>query len=199
MGILATTTDTDSLKALKEGVDTLRSHPQFEVVAQMLESAHDTPDAALPHTIYSVDLQDLASGNGLAALQLVGRSYFAKSADGTHFAIEVHQDKKTAKHKLGGVARGNIVDGVQQILNDPSLQEKLSGADFTLSTLRINALGIHALWFHADKPVTDIIIGVPLTPPYLEPWPRTYNREEFETAVKDAAKQKLDVNHAAFV
>ena len=140
MGILATTTDTDSLKALKEGVDTLRSHPQFEVVAQMIQSAHDTPDAALPHTIYSVDLQDLASGNGLAALQLVGRSYFAKSADGTHFAIEVHQDKKTAKHKLGGVARGNIVDGVQQILNDPSLQEKLSGADFTLSTLRINAL-----------------------------------------------------------
>ena len=199
MGILATTTDTDSLKALKEGVDTLRSHPQFEVVAQMLQSAHDTPDAALPHTVYSVDLQDLASGNGLAALQLVGRSYFAKSADGTHFAIEVHQDKKTAKHKLGGVARGNIVDGVQQILNDPSLQEKLSGADFTLSTLRINALGIHALWFHADKPVTDIIIGVPLTPPYLEPWPKTYSREQFETAVKDAAKQKLEVNHAANV
>jgi hypothetical protein len=199
MGILATTTDADSLKALKEGVDTLRSHPQFEVVAQMLESAHDTPDAALPHIVYSVDLQDLASGKGLAALQLVGRSYFAKSADGTHFAIEVHQDKKTAKHKLGGVARGNIVDGVQQILNDPSLQEKLSGADFTLSTLRINALGIHALWFHADKPVTDIIICVPLTPPYLEPWPRTYNREEFETAVRDAAKQKLEADHAAHV
>lgn len=199
MGILVTTTDTDSLKALKEGVDTLRSHPQFEVVAQMLQSAHDSPDAASPHTVYSVDLKDLASGNGLAALQLVGRSYFAKSADGTHFAIEVHQDKKTAKHKLGGVARGNIVDGVQQILNDPSLQEKLRGADFTLSTLRINALGIHALWFHADKPMTDIIIGVPLTPPYLEPWPRTYNREEFETAVKDAAKEKLEVNHAANV
>ena len=199
MGILATTTDADSLKALKEGVDTLRSHPQFEVVAQMLQSAHDTPDAALPHTVYSVDLQDLASGNGLAALQLVGCSYFAKSDDGTHFAIEVHQDKKTAKHTLGGVARGNLVDGVQQILNDPSLQEKLSGAEFTLSTLRINALGIHALWFHADTPVTDIIIGVPLTPPYLEPWPRTYNREEFESAVRDAAKQKLEANHAAFV
>mgnify|MGYP006174575837 CR=1 FL=1 len=107
--------------------------------------------------------------NAQQALQLVGRSYFAKSADGTHFAIEVHQDKKTAKHKLGGVARGNIVDGVQQILNDPSLQEKLSGADFTLSTLRINALGIHALWFHADKPVTDIIIGVPLTPLRIPP------------------------------
>ena len=199
MGILATTTDADSLKALKEGADTLRSHPQFEVVAQMLLAAHDTPDAALPHTVYSVDLQDLASGNGLAALQLVGRSYFAKSTDGTHFAIEVHQDKKTAKHKLGGVARGNIVDGVQQILNDPSLQEKLSGTDFTLSTLRINALGIHALWFHADKPVTDIIICVPLTPPYLQPWPTTYSREEFETAVKDAAKQKLEANHAAYV
>ena len=199
MGILATTTDTDSLKALKEGVDNLRSHPQFEVVAQMIQSAHDTPDAALPHTVYSVDLQDLATGKGLAALQLVGRSYFAKSADGTHFAIEVHQDKKTAKHKLGGVARGNIVDGVQQILNDPSLQEKLSGADFTLSTLRINALGIHALWFHAEQPVTDLIICVPLTPPYLEPWPRTYNREEFETAVKDAAKQKLEADHAANV
>jgi len=199
MGILVTTADTDSLRALKEGVDTLRSHPQFGVVAQMLQSAHDTPDAAVPHTVYSVDLQDLASGNGLATLQLVGCSYFAKSADGTHFAIEVHQDKKTAKHKLGGVVRGNIVDGVQQILNDPSLQEKLSGADFALSTLRINALGIHALWFHSDKPVTDIIICVPLTPPYLEPWPRTYNREEFETAVRDAAKQKLEANHAAYV
>lgn len=199
MGIRVTTTDTDSLKALKEGVDNLRSHPQFEVVAQMIQSAHDTPDAALPHTVYSVDLQDLATGNGLATLQLVGHRYFAKSADGTHFAIEVHQDKKTAKHKLGEVARGNIVDGVQQILNDPSLQEKLSGADFTLSTLRINALGIHALWFHADEPVTDIIIGVPLTPPYLESWPKTYNREQFETAVKDAAKQKLEANHAAYV
>ena len=199
MGILATTTDTDSLKALKEGVDTLRSHPQFEVVAQMLQSAHDTPDAALPHTVYSVDLQDLASGNGLAALQLVGHRYFAKSADGTHFAIEVHQDKKTAKHRLGEVARGNVVDGAQQILDDPLLHEKLSGADFTLSLLRINALGIHALWFHADEPVTDVIICVPLTPPYLEPWPRTYSREEFETAVKDAAKQKLDANHAAHV
>jgi hypothetical protein len=199
MGILVTTTDTDSLKALKQGVDTLKSHPQFEVVAQMIQSAHDTPDAALAHTIYSVDLHDLASGNGLAALQVVGHRYFAKSADGTHFAIEVHQDKKTAKHHLGEVARGNMVDGVQQILDDPLLKEKLSGADFTLSTLRINALGIHALWFHADNPVTDIIIGIPLTPPYLEPWPRTYNREEFETAVKDAAKQKLEFNHAAYV
>lgn len=199
MGILVTTTETDSLNALKEGVDKLRSHPQFEVVAQMIQSAHDTPDAALPHTVYSVDLQDLATGKGLAALRLVGCRYFAKSADGTHFAIEVHQDKKTAKHKLGEVARGNVVDGVQQILEDPLLQEKLSGADFTLSLLRINALGIHALWFHADEPVTDIIIGVPLTPPYLESWPKTYNREEFETAVKDAAKQKLESNHAAYV
>jgi hypothetical protein len=199
MGILVTTTDADSLKALKEGVDSLRNHPQFEVVAQMLQSAHDTPDAALPHNVYSLDLKDLASGNGLAAVQFVGRRYFARSADGTHFAIEVHKDKKTAKHHLGEVARGNLVDAAQQILNDPLLKEKLSGADFTLSTLRINALGIHALWFHADKPVTDIIIGIPLTPPYLEPWPRTYNREEFETAVKDAAKQKLEANHAAYV
>ena len=199
MAIMVTQPGTDSLQALKEGVHKLKGHPQFEVLAQMIQSAHDSPTTALPHPVYSADLQDLASEKGLSSLRLVGYRYFAQSADGTHFAIEVHQNKKTAKHEFAEVARGNVVDGVRGILDDPVLQQKLSVGSFTLSLLRINALGIYALWFHADEPATDIIIGVPLTPPYLESWPKTYNREEFETAVKDAAKQKLESNHAAYV
>ena len=199
MAIIVTQPGADSLQALKEGVQKLKGHPQFEVLAQMMQSAHDSPNTALPHAVYSADLQDLASEKGLSSLRFVGHRYLAQSADGTHFAIEVHQDKKTAKHEFAEVARGNVVDGVQRILDDPVLQPKLSGGSFTLSLLRINALGIHALWFHADEPATDIIIGVPLTPPYLKSWPKTYNREEFETAIKDAAKQKLQVNHAAYV
>ena len=189
----------DSLQALQVGLTKIRTHPQFEPLARMLQQVHDAPEDHTPHEIGTVDLKELASGTGLQATRVIGHRYLTRAAD-KDFAVEVQQVGRDGQHQFAEVTHGRIVDNVKQILDDPDLQRLLGAGSFTVLMLRINALGLHALWFQREENrEADLIACVPPTPPYLEPWPRTYTREEFEGAVKNEAQRKLTADASTYV
>src|SRR5215216_4733997 len=168
----------DSLQALQVGLAKIRTHPQFEPLARMLQQVHDAPADHMPHEIATVDLRELASGTGLQAARVVGHRYLTQAAD-KNFAVEVHQVKGDAREQFAEVTHGRMVENVKRILDDPDLQHLLGGNNFRVVALRINALGLNALWFQStENSQADLIACVPPTPPYLEPWPKTYTREE---------------------
>lgn len=189
----------DSLQALQVGLTKIRTHPQFEPLARMLQQVHDAPEDHMPHEIATVDLKELASGTGLQAARVIGHRYLTQAAD-KDFAVEVQQVGRDGQHQFAEVTHGRIVDNVKQILDDPDLQRLVGGGSFTVLMLRINALGVHALWFQpVENSDADFIACVPPTPPYLETWPKTYTRKEFEEAVKDEAQRKLTADASTYV
>jgi hypothetical protein len=58
--------------------------------------------------------------------------------------------------------------------------------------VRINALGVFALWLQADDPNKDRVIAISPTPPYLKPWPETYTVAEFQAVLRDEARRELE-------
>ena len=189
----------DSLQALQAGLTKIRTHPQFEPLARMLQQVHDAPEDHMPHEIASIDLRELASGTGLQAARVIGHRYLTRAAD-KNFAIEVQHVSRDGQHQLAEVTHGRIVENVKQILDDPDLQRLVGASSFTVRMLRINTLGVHALWFQAqENSEADLLACVPPTPAYLEPWPKTYTREEFEEAVKDEAQRKLIAEPSTYV
>jgi hypothetical protein len=189
----------DSLQALQVGLTKIRTHPQFEPLARLLQQVHDAPEDHMPHEIATVDLKELASGTGLQTARVIGHRYLTRASD-KDFAVEVQQVGRDGRHQFAEVTHGRIVDNMKQVLDDPDLQRLMGAVSFTVLMLRINTLGLHALWFRpVEDSNADLIACVRPTPPYLEPWPKTYTREEFAEVVKDEAQRKLTADRSNYV
>jgi hypothetical protein len=199
MAIQVTQPNNDSLQALRTGFEKIRKHPQFEPLARMLQQVHDAPEGHTPHEVATVDLRDLASAAGLQSARIVGHRYLTR-AEEKNFAVEVRQVGRDARQQLAEVSHGQTVESVKQILDDPGLQQLVARSSFRVLTLRINALGIHALWFRAiENAEADLIVCVAPAPPYLQLWPKTYTRTEFEDAVRNEAQRKLTADPSTYV
>lgn len=199
MAIQITPPTNESLQALQIGLAKIRTHPQFEPLVRMLQQVHDAPEDHVPHEIATIDLRELASGAGLQAARVTGHRYLTRATD-KNFAVEVQQVGRDGQHQFAEVSHGRMVENVKQILDDPALQHLVDGNNFKVVALRINALGLHALWFQSvENSEADLIACVPPAPPYLEPWPKTYTRKEFEDAVKDEAQRKLTADASTYV
>lgn len=176
------------LDTLRESAETMpRVYARH---ANMIRDVVDHPDQHWPHPVYTTGLKDMASSNGLSNAEMIGWRYLANLGSERNYAIEVQQDPEWDGQQVTEIDKGPFIDGIHRVLQDKSIAEKAGETDLTLSVLRINAMGIFAVWLRADDSEKDIIVPVQPAPKYLKPW-HAYSVEEFEAALKPEAKRDL--------
>lgn len=180
----------ESLTALQE---TVQHMPRsYSNMANLFKEVLEHPDQHYPHPVYSIDLEDIAYDEDLRHAQITGWRYLTKSDGGRNFAVEVQQDPDGSNHRFAELDKGPFIDGMSQALGDERLNQKIGENELEPSVLRISEMGIFALWLRADDPGKEVIIPISPTPSYLESWPATYTVHQFQDALRDEVRVKLE-------
>lgn len=175
-----------SLQALQAAARTVpKGH---EHVAAMIQETLRQLPQHWPHPVYCVGLKEAASANGPWQGELVGWRYLAHSGNERDYAIEVQVDG--TQHQFSELDKGPYIDGVYRVLKDESLQQKTGTTVFKLAVLRLNALGVFAVWLQTVEPGQALFIPLPPTPRYLTPW-QQYTTNQFQDVLREKAKEKL--------
>ena len=191
MSIKYQTPPDESLKALRATVETMPK--TYDRIANMLRDVHERPDEHWPHPVYVVGLKAMASEKeGLSGARLAGWRYLVKLEGARNHAVEVQQDADGSNHRFSELDKGPFIDGMCRVLEEKGLDEKTDAGVLKLSVVRINTMGVFALWLQADDPNKEQVIAISPTPPYLKPWPQTYTVEQFQAALRDEAKRELE-------
>jgi hypothetical protein len=181
----------ESLKALQAMVEIMPK--TYDRLANMLRDVYERPDEHWPHPIYVAGLNKMASEEeGLSRARLAGWRYLVKFEGDRNHAVEVQQDADGSNHRFSELDKGPFIDGMCRVLEEKGADEEMDGSALKLSVVRINAMGVFALWLQADDPNKDRVIAISPTPPYLKPWPETYTVAEFQDALRDEARRELE-------
>lgn len=125
-----------------------------------LKGAHaDQLDLSAPHQVFTMGLDDITSGAGLAAAQPVGWRFLVM-ANGQLVASAETTQAPDGTNEPSQFTEGPFVDATDKALHALRKLPELEVAGFELRLLRISALYVMALWLHA--PATDLL--VPLAP-----------------------------------
>ncbi len=178
----------ESLQALREAVTTT-AHAYRYNAAMMKDVLADVPKH-WPHPVYRVGLKDMITPNGLHKAELVGWRYLARSGSDRNYALEVQMDDDGKEHHFAELDKGPYIDGIYRVLNDEGIAKTAGATVFKPAVLRINALGIFAVWLRTNDPEKEIIIPLPPAPSYLMTW-RQYSIKHFQDALRDRARVKL--------
>ncbi|MFL6115777.1 MAG: hypothetical protein ACJ786_31180 [Catenulispora sp.] len=119
----------------------------------------DQLDLSTPHQVFTVGLDAITSGAGLAAAQPVGWRFLVMN-NGQLVASAETTQAPDGTNEASQFTEGPFVDATDKALHDLRKLPQLEAAGFELRLLRIPALYVMALWLHA--PTTDLL--VPLAP-----------------------------------
>ncbi len=181
----------ESLRELKDTAETMPR--EYSQIANMLNRVHSRPDEHWPHPVYVVGLKAMATEDeGLSNARLAGWRFLVKSDGDRNHAVEIQQDDDGSNYRFSELDKGPFIEGMCSVLEDKNLDRKIEEEALNLSVLRINTMGVFAVWLQSDKPEKELIIPISPTPPCLKPWPQTYTVEQFQAALRDEAKRELE-------
>ena len=125
-----------------------------------LRGAHkDRLDLSTPHEVFTMGLDDVASGAGLDRARSVGWRYLVEEG-GQLIASAETTLAPDGTHEVSQFNEGPFVAETDKAVKAVRKLPQLEAAGFELRLLRIPALYVMALWLHA--PATDLL--VPLAP-----------------------------------
>lgn len=177
-----------SLRALREAA-TMTPKAYQHNAAMIKDVLADVP-AHWPHPVYDVGLNDLVLANGLNKAEIISWRYLARSGNDRNYAIEVQIDDDNQSHTFSELDKGPHIDGLYQIVNDKNLIKQTEASVFKPAVLRINAMGIFAVWLRTADEQKEILIPLPPTRSYLVAW-QQYSIKHFQDALRDKAKAKI--------
>ncbi len=176
-----------SLQALQAAAQTMPK--AYGHIAEMMRDALRDPSHHWPHPVYRVGLSEAASVKGWAKPELIGWRYLAHSESDRYYAIEVQVEEGGTQHQFAELDKGPYIDGIHRIVTDDGLWQKPGTPDFKLAVLRLNALGVFAVWLQTDEPEQSLFIPLPPKPRWLPQ--QQYTTTQFQDALRDKAKEKL--------
>lgn len=119
----------------------------------------DQLDVSTPHQVFTIGLDDIASGGGLDRAQPVGWRYLVQEG-GQLIASAETTLAPDGTQEVSQFTEGPFVAATDKAVKAVRKLPQLEVAGFELRLLRIPALYVMALWLHA--PATDLL--VPLAP-----------------------------------
>ncbi|MFN0123351.1 MAG: hypothetical protein ACKV2V_22850 [Blastocatellia bacterium] len=176
------------LRALEEATPTLPA--EYSFVGQMIGDVMKTPDKYWCHPVYTAGLRDMTAAGGLKKADLAGWRFLVQSGKGRKFALDVRPDEDGKNHALTEIDKGPYIDALCKLLDDKTLVRQLGATVYKPSTIRINALGVFAVWLRTEKPGGDIIIPCAPAPRCLKVG-QHYTVAAFEEALRAEAKKQL--------
>ncbi|MDX2031368.1 MAG: hypothetical protein SF339_11895 [Blastocatellia bacterium] len=178
----------ETLETLRDSVESMPR--SFEGHAQIIRDVLAHPDQHWPHPVYIAGLRDMASKDGLAQAEKIAWRYLAHTSGNRNYAIEVQDDADWDGQQLTEIDKGPFIDAMYQVLEDANLARRAGDAEMKLSVLRINAMGIFAVWLRADNAANDLIIPLQPAPEFLTPG-QPYSVAEFQETLQPRAKSRL--------
>ena len=146
------------------------------------------PDQEQP--VFTLGLQDLASGNGLAAAQPAGWRIVKRDAAGGAAAGQITQPAAGGAPVMLGLAHGSelgeIVAGEIQVENLPEARS----VDYELRALELPGIPLQAFWLKPVSAGQDLIVPVRTLSPELQAM-RAYPADEFLRIVQPIAAKRL--------
>lgn len=176
-----------SLQALQAAAQTMPK--AYRHIAEMVREVLRELPHHWPHPVYRIGLSEAASATSWAQPELIGWRYLAQSESDRQYAIEV-QVEDGGQHQFAELDKGPYIDGIFRVLKDVSLQPKAGSTVFHLAVLRLNALGVFAVWLQTADPEKALFIPLPPTPRCLVPW-QQYTTKQFQDALRDKAQENL--------
>jgi len=177
-----------SLDVLSESVKKIR-HSNSQL--QATEAAINAPDPESPHQVFSVRLDDLASGAGIRHAKPVSWRYLMRSDANEIGSAEVSFNEAATKHTFAKISRGPFDTGTVETLRNIESRPEIRNGVFEPRLLKIPALQTVALWLKDQSPFAQDFI-VPIAPTRSELTAgKLYRTDEFESALQGLAKMKL--------
>jgi hypothetical protein len=112
-------------------------------------------------------------------------------------AVEVLSDRFGGGHEFSEINRGPYVDATRRALELGAAHPTIASGDYRVTLLRIPALYVMALWFHAKDDGQDLIFPIPPAPAELESG-RAYGVAEFEAALREPARRRAAFDDEAW-
>jgi len=106
-------------------------------------------EAAAPHPVYSVDVEDLARGRLLGAAMLVGWRYLILE-DEDAVAVGTVMEEEEGELELAALDQGRLVGLSLESIAAAESAEAVSSKDYELRYLEILPLYFTAIWLHAE-------------------------------------------------
>lgn len=143
----------------------------------------DQLDVSTPHQIFTMGLDDIASGAGLDRAQLVGWRYLV--ADGAQIVASAETVlAPDGTQEVSQFTEGPFVLATDKAVKAVRKLPQLEAAGFELRLLRIPALYVMALWLHS--PTVDLL--VPLDPSPIGKEGKPVPAAEFLAELADLAR-----------
>jgi hypothetical protein len=121
-----------------------------------------------PQQVFTLSLNDLASGAGTAAAKSVAWRFFAGTVPAKTVLGHCSQDAMTGLWKLTDISYGdrvwNMLDASQRLDNHSGVPQ---GNTYTLRVLTIPGLLVEAFWLVAGSAGDDLVVVFPAPPHQL--------------------------------
>jgi len=137
-----------------------------------------------PHQVFTMGLDDIASGGGLGRAQPVGWRFLIQDGGRTIAGAETTL-AADGTHEVSQLNEGPFVAATDDAMTAIHNLPQLEAAGFELRLLRIPALYMMAMWLHA--PATDLL--VPLAPSPIAKEGKPIPPAEFFADLSELARQ----------
>jgi hypothetical protein len=177
----------DSLDALREAAEAMPD--DYAQAAGMIRDVLANLDDRWPHPVYVASLRVMASASGLGKARMIGWRFLTR-AGGLAFAFEIQNDADGTNYRLSELDQGPLVEAMLSVLEDEDLARQIGPVVLRPALLRLNALGVTAVWLRGEEEKQDIVIPIPPASGSLDAG-RLYTVEQFQDALRGEAKEEL--------
>lgn len=153
---------------------------------RMAATAAPAGTAAVSSRVYTLGLDAIAAGRGLAAARLVHWTHLLPSGGGRIVAADVTADTAT----FDGMTEGPHPDGLRRLIETLPADPAVVAGNYELAVLRVPALFVSAVWLQGRGGSADILVPADPADPALTPG-RHYSAADFLQALAPAARGKL--------
>jgi hypothetical protein len=173
---------------LNEGLESLLSTPNSSLRTwHEAGDPHATQlDAASPHLVYFVGLNDLVEGRILSAAQPTSWRYILLDQENVHAAAEVAIDAAGEVVGFSHLDRGPFVESTIAGIDFAERLEASLGVDYELRLLSAPSVYFVGLWLHGAD---DLLVPLAPAPRGLEP-EHAYTEDEMVIALTELIEQR---------
>ena len=176
-----------ALRAIQAGVERLAGRPEYGDRA--LGGADPaTLEAAVPHDVYTLGLDAIAEGKGLASAEPVGRRVLVMEGDRAVAAAELADpDGGEGFSATEGPYTETTARAVQEVERWPVIAD----GEYDLRVLRLPALYLMALWLKDRDGDADLLVPLDPAPTGIDAG-HGYPAGELLDALRPRARELLD-------
>lgn len=160
------------------------------VTGALRDASADDLALTAPHPVYTLGLDALVGGQGLAGAELTGWRYLVQRGDSTIASAEVYVGGTGVDVSRLEVNEGPFVRATEAAVGRAEALPELESAAYELRLLKIPGVYLIALWLKADGGGDDLLIPIGETPPGVDA-DRPYKADELLGALVEPARTQL--------